>query len=91
MGPELIETLSLGVCLTLWRMVARVELPDFVFGVVVDMLIRLTRPRRMRSEYACWVQKRWSEGAQLTRITMALSRTLVGMLVALEKVLAGKL
>lgn len=90
MGPELIETLSLGVCLTLWRMVARVELPDFVFGVV-DMLIRLTRPRRMRSEYACWVQKRWSEGAQLTRITMALSRTLVRTLVALEKVLAGKL
>lgn len=88
MGPELIETLSLGVCLTLWRMVARVELPDFVFGVV-DMLIRLTRPRRMRSEYACWVQKRWSEGAQLTRITMALSRTLVQTLVGLQKKTTG--
>lgn len=84
MGPELIETLSLGVCLTLWRMVARVELPDFVFGVV-DMLIRLTSPRRMRSEYACWVQKRWSEGAQLTRITIALSRTLVRTLVGQQK------
>lgn len=88
MGPELIETLSLGVCLTLWRMVARVELPDFVFGVV-DMLIRLTRPRRMRSEYACWVQKRWSEGAQLTRITMALSRTLVRTLVGLQQKTTG--
>ena len=43
--------------------------------LLVELLMRVS-PRWPRSRTACLVQKRWSEGVQLTRSTMQLSTTL---------------